>query len=178
MITTEELHTIMPFAGARCNEFAAPLNSAMVRYYIDNPMREAAFIAQVAHESGELRYTQEIASGMAYEGRKDLGNTQPGDGKRFKGRGLFQITGRANYEKCGKALGLDLIEHPELLEIPEHACNSAGWFWQTHGLSELADKPDFLLITKRINGGTNGYAQRATYYARAKQVLGLTDEVA
>lgn len=173
MITTEELHQIMPFGKARVNEFAAPLNATMVKFYIDNPLREAAFIAQLAHESGELRYVHEIASGEAYEGRKDLGNTEPGDGKRFKGRGLIQITGRTNYAACGSALVLDLINHPELLETAENACMSAGWFWAGHGLNALADKPDFLLITKRINGGTNGWQQRLAYYEKAKQVMGI-----
>ncbi len=175
MITTEELHSIMPFAGARCNEYAAPLNAAMKRFEIDNPLREAAFIAQIAHESGSLHFVKELASGGAYEGRKDLGNTEPGDGIFFKGRGLIQITGRHNYSLCGLALELDLLEHPELLELPENACLSAAWFWNARKLNELADKPDFLSITRRINGGTNGYQSRLDFYERAKKVLGLED---
>ena len=178
MITAEELHKVMPFAKGRVEIFVEPLNAAMQRFYIDNPMREAAFLAQIAHESGELRYVRELASGSEYDtGKKAaaLGNTpeDDDDGERYKGRGLIQVTGHDNYEKCGTALGLDLLAHPELLELPVNACLSAAWFWKKIGANELADKPDFLLITKRINGGTTGYAQRLDYYERAKQVLGM-----
>ena len=103
VITGAQLQSIMPFAKARIPSFVAPLNAAMYEFHINSPLRQAAFIAQIAHESGELRYVKEIASGAAYEGRKDLGNTQPGDGMRYKGRGLIQITGRNNYAECGKA---------------------------------------------------------------------------
>jgi putative chitinase len=137
----------------------------------DTPIREAAFVAQVAHESGSFRYTKEIASGEAYEGRADLGNTEPGDGVRFKGRGYIQVTGRANYKACGEALGLDLIEHPELLEDITNACRSAAWFWYIKGLNQLGDKGDFLGITKRINGGTNGWKERMAFFDRAKLLL-------
>lgn len=173
MITLEELREVMPNAPMlRLTVFIEPLNSAMQEFSIsDTVAREMAFLAQIAHESGEMRYVHEIASGEAYEGRKDLGNTQAGDGVRYKGRGLIQITGRANYQACGDALGLDLINGSELLEEPANACRSAGWFWQTHGLNELADKGDFLLITKRINGGTNGYSDRLAYFQRAQQAL-------
>lgn len=172
MISLSELHTIMPYAGHRADAFIDPLNDAMHEFEIDaTPLREAAFLAQIAHESGSLQFTRELASGAAYEGRKDLGNTEPGDGIRYKGRGLIQITGRSNYLDCGTALGLDLIGEPELLESPENASRSAGWFWETHGLNELADKGDFLLITKRINGGTNGYQERVAYYDRAKGAI-------
>lgn len=151
--------------------FEEPLRAAMAEFGINTPLRAAAFIAQVAHESAEFRYLRELASGAAYEGRHDLGNTQPGDGERFKGRGLIQITGRANYEACGQALGLALIDHPELLETSENACRSAGWFWAMHKLNALADIPDFQDITRRINGGLNGEASREAYYAKAKAVL-------
>ncbi|RMO19230.1 Chitinase [Pseudomonas amygdali pv. morsprunorum] len=89
----------------------------------------------------------------------------------YRGRGLIQVTGRANYEECGEALGLDLINHPELLELPQHAAMSAAWFWHRAGLNTLADKGDFLTITKRINGGTNGLADRQALYERALEVL-------
>lgn len=172
MITLDELQRIMPYAGMRAHAFIEPLNQAMQEFNIsDSVVREMAFLAQVGHESGQLRYVKELASGEAYEGRKDLGNLEPGDGVRFKGRGLIQITGRANYEKCGLALNLPLLEQPELLEEPRHACRSAGWFWQSRGLNDLADKGDFKLITKRINGGTNGFADRLALYTKAQQVL-------
>ena len=162
----------MPFAKARIPAFIEPLNAAMHEFHINSPIRQAAFIAQIAHESGELRYVEEIASGSAYEGRKDLGNTQPGDGMKYKGRGLIQITGRNNYLECGKALGVDLVTQPELLETNDLACRSAAWFWASHGLNDLADKGDFERITKRINGGYNGLKERQAYYAKALLFLG------
>lgn len=167
----EELLAVMPYAKARIDAFLEPLNMAMEEFDINSRMRKAAFLAQVGHESGQLRYVKELASGSAYEGREDLGNTQPGDGVRFKGRGLIQITGRNNYIACGKALALDLLTKPELLEEPESACRSAGWFWKTHGLNELADAGDFVRITKRINGGTNGLEDRQALYTKALEVL-------
>lgn len=172
MIALEELKLIMPHAGSRAETFCEPLRQTMQEFEIDTPLRQSAFLAQLAHESGELRYVKELASGEAYEGRVDLGNTQPGDGPRYKGRGLLQITGRHNYGACGADLGIDLIAEPHLLEQPEWAAKSAGWFWQTKKLNALADKPDFKLITKRVNGGYNGYQERLRYYERAKEVLG------
>ena len=173
MITGAQLQSIMPFAKARIPSFVAPLNGAMHEFHINSPLRQAAFIAQIAHESGELRYVEEIASGIAYEHRKDLGNTQPGDGMKFKGRGLIQITGRNNYHECGKAFGVDLITNPELLETNDPACRSAAWFWASRGLNDLSDRGDFERITKRINGGLNGYQERLVYHARAKTALGV-----
>lgn len=171
MLSRDQLLTIMPFARTRIDQFIEPLNAAMVEFMIDTPARQAAFIAQIAHESGELRYTRELASGAAYEGRADLGNTHPGDGIAFKGRGLIQITGRANYRACGAALGMDIESEPQLLEQPDLACRSAAWWWQAHGLNALADKGYFVRITKTINGGTNGLAMRQVYYTQAQQVL-------
>lgn len=173
MITGAILQSIMPFAKARIPAFIFPLSGSMQEFHINSPIRQAAFIAQIAYESGELRYVEEIASGSAYEGRKDLGNTQPGDGMKYKGRGLIQITGRNNYHECGKAIGVDLITNPELLETNDMACRSAAWFWASHGLNDLADKGDFERITKRINGGLNGYQERLAYHARAKTALGV-----
>ena len=172
MITGAQLQSIMPFAKARIPSFIAPLNGAMHEFHINSPLRQAAFIAQIAHESGELRYVEEIASGIAYEHRKDLGNTQPGDGMKFKGRGLIQITGRNNYHECGKSLGFDLITNPELLETPDLACRSAAWFWASRGLNDLADKGDQERICRRINGGLNGLKERLAYFAKAKLYIG------
>jgi putative chitinase len=171
VITLDELKKIMPYAGRRAEFYIDHLNSAMDEFGIDTPQRQAAFLAQIAHESGSLNYVKELASGKDYEGSKDLGNVESGDGVRFKGRGLIQITGRDNYRACGQVLDLPLIDNPELLETPENACRSAGWYWQSRGLNELADKGDFLLITKRVNGGTNGYKDRLAYYERAQEVL-------
>lgn len=171
MITIDQLTSILPFARAKAPLFIEPLNSAMLKYEINTRARQASFLAQLGHESGQFRYVRELASGAAYEGRKDLGNTQPGDGARYRGRGLIQITGRSNYAACGLALGLDLIAHPELLEEPYNACHSAAWFWKTHGLNELADTDDQLKITRRINGGLNGIADRLALFGRAVEVL-------
>lgn len=174
LITIDQLKKIIPYAGPRAGVFLVPLNDAMTEFEINTPARQAAFLAQVAHESGSLRYVREIADGSAYEGRADLGNTESGDGPRFKGRGLIQITGRANYRTCSKALYGDdetLLLHPELLEDVVPACRSAAWFWWSHGLNSIADGGNFKKITRVINGGFNGYDERLAYYQRAQTVL-------
>ena len=174
-ITQQQLLQILPNAGPVAGVFVPVLNAAMVHYQIIGPKRVAAFIAQIGHESGQLKYVKEIwgptAAQAKYEGRKDLGNTVAGDGSKYRGRGLIQITGRANYMAFGEALGLDLIKQPELLEKPQHACMSAAWFWATKGLNTLADADQFDKITRRINGGQNGAADRQALYARALKVL-------
>ena len=174
-ITTQQLLQILPNAGLVAGVFVPVLNAAMVHYQIIGPKRVAAFIAQIGHESGQLKYVQEIwgptAAQAKYEGRKDLGNTVAGDGSKYRGRGLIQITGRANYMACGESLGLDLIKQPELLEKPQHACMSAAWFWAIKGLNTLADVGQFDTITRRINGGQNGAADRQALYVQALKVL-------
>lgn len=171
-MSPQDLKAIMPYAtDQNCALYAPLLDAAMTEFNIDTPARAAAFIAQIAHESGSLRYTTELASGGAYEGRQDLGNTEPGDGPLFKGRGLIQITGRANYQTVSTALGHDFLASPTDLADPENASRSAAWFWNTHGLNELADAGDFLRITKRINGGTNGLADREAFWDKAKTVI-------
>lgn len=170
-MTLDQLNQIMPHANNRASLFLDSLNNAMDEFEINTPARRASFLAQIGHESGQLYYVEEIASGKAYEGRADLGNTQDGDGVKYHGRGLIQITGRSNYAACMMALDIDCIEHPELLELTENACRSAAWWWKNHGLNELADAGNFLRITKRINGGTNGLADRQALYQVAKQVL-------
>jgi putative chitinase len=159
------------------DKFAAPLNAAMERYSINTPARMAAFVAQIMHESGRLVFVREIwnpkqcAWQARYEGRTDLGNIRAGDGERFKGRGLIQITGRANYRTCGTALGEDFEAAPERLELPALAAMSAAWFWRAHDCNELADAGNFERITKRINGGLNGQADRLALWAIAKEVF-------
>ena len=170
-VTLAQLLAIMPLARSRAAAFLAPLNAAMVEFGITTLARQASFLSQVGHESGQLRYVRELASGQAYEGRVDLGNTHRGDGVRFRGRGLLQVTGRANYAACGKALSLDLLAQPELLEQTVNACRSAGWFWQTRGLNALADAGDQERVTRRINGGVNGLAERLALFAVAQRVL-------
>lgn len=171
-ISADDLKAICPTTKlAVLALYVEPLNASMQEFDINTPDREAMFLAQVAHESGGFHYVKELASGQAYEGRQDLGNTQEGDGVRYRGRGLIQITGRSNYEACGEALAIDCVEIPDTLESPDNAARSAGWFWQKNGLNSLADKGDFLRITKRINGGTNGYAERQAYLNRAMRVI-------
>lgn len=182
MVTLDQLKKIIPYAGPRAGVFLAPLNDAMDEFGIDTPVRRAPFLAQVAVESGSLRYVSEIASGMAYNGRADLGNTKPEaiaiarrhgstPGPWWKGHGLIQITGYDNHLACGTALGLDLLNEPTLLELPGDAARSAAWFWQTRGLNELADAGNFERITRRINGGLNGHAERLDFWKVAKEVL-------
>jgi putative chitinase len=154
---------------------------AMSRFEIGQPKRIAAFLAQVGHESGELRYVRELGSDE-YLSKYDtgalaarLGNTPEadGDGQKYRGRGLIQITGRRNYLSCSQALFGDdrLLREPTLLEQPQWAAESAAWFWQRNGLNELADKDQFTAITRRINGGLNGLEDRLRLWARAKAVL-------
>ncbi|MEX5546106.1 glycoside hydrolase family 19 protein [Pseudomonas pergaminensis] len=174
-ITEQQLLQILPNAGHNAGVFVPALNTAMNRYGIVGTARAAAFIAQVGHESGQLRYVREIwgptAQQAGYEGRADLGNTVKGDGSKYRGRGLIQTTGRANYKACGEALSLDLVNHPELLELPQPAAMSAAWFWSMKGLNTLADQGDFVKITRRINGGINGLEDRLQLWERAKKVL-------
>ena len=174
-ITEQQLLQILPNAGRQAGVFVPALNTAMSRYGIVGTARVAAFIAQVGHESGQLRYAREIwgptAQQLTYEGRADLGNTVKGDGSKYRGRGLIQVTGRANYAACGEDLGLDLINKPELLELPQYAAMSAAWFWSTRGLNTLADQKDFANITRRINGGLTGQADRQALYDTALKVL-------
>lgn len=173
-MTFEQLKRALPFATrANLLKFSGPLTVAMAERNITTPKRQAAFLAQIAHESGSLRYVREIASGEAYEGRKDLGNIRPGDGIRYKGRGLIQITGRANHAACSAALGHDFLLNPEALEEPMFAARSAAWFWYVHGLNDMADHDAFGSITKRINGGYNGLDDRIVSWLTARKALGL-----
>jgi putative chitinase len=167
----------------RCKhpEYLDNINAALEEGQINTNARKAAFLAQLAHESGQLVYMEELASGEAYEGRKDLGNTHPGDGKRFKGRGPIQLTGRANYRAAGQALGLDLEADPEQVKTAEVGFRTSVWFWTKHQLNALADENtlhSFRKITKKINGGTNGQADREHYWAKAKKALMISNSEA
>lgn len=172
-VSSDQLHALMPYSVGKISLFLEPLNQAMVEFGVTTPKRRAHFLAQVAHESGELRFTAELSDGKQYEGRKDLGNVEVGDGPRYKGRGLIQVTGRANYDECGRSLNLPLVANPTLLETPLPASRSAAWFWKTHGCNELADLDDFGSVTHRINGGYGGLDQRFHYHVIARRVLGL-----
>ncbi|MGH8448257.1 glycoside hydrolase family 19 protein [Pseudomonas sp.] len=180
-ITLSQLIQVLPAARSRAGFFLSGLNTAISRFEIVSPKRIAAFLAQIGHESAQLRYVRELGSDQ-YLSKYDtgslavrLGNTPEadGDGQKYRGRGLIQITGRSNYLACSQALFGDdrLLQQPELLEQPQWACESAAWFWQSNGLNELADKDLFTTITRRINGGLNGMEDRLQLWARAKAVL-------
>ncbi|MDR0829735.1 MAG: hypothetical protein LBN95_06455 [Prevotellaceae bacterium] len=176
ILTKTQLANIFPTCnGEKIDIFLPFLNEFMAMYGITTYERICAFLAQVGHESGSLKYTEEIASGSAYEGRKDLGNTEIGDGKRFKGRGLIQITGRANYTQLAKVWNdNEILTNPTKLAEPELATKSACWWWQNRGLNALADIPtddNFRKITKKINGGYNGYDDRKTRWQKIKIIL-------
>lgn len=156
----------------RAVELALSANVHFPAYGImDNRLRLAHFMAQIAHESGGFRYMEEIASGTAYENRADLGNMQPGDGKRFKGRGPLQITGRGNYRNYGQEIGIYLEENPELAAIPSIGLHIACEFWKQKGLNALADADDIEGITKKVNGGFNGLSDRKQYLDKMKGLL-------
>lgn len=180
MVADNQLAIIMPnLSSAKRALFLPFMQRAMDEFEITNPLREAAFLAQVAHESGEFRFMEEIWGPTTQQRRyepvtsksRDLGNTQPGDGKRFKGRGPIQLTGRDNYKRYGAMLGLDLTSDPLSVATPAVGFRTTGLFWQKNGLNELADKQFLKTITKRINGGFNGLEDRVRYYVRAKAVL-------
>lgn len=180
-VTQQQLQIVMPNARSQAGVFISVLNTAMAHRNINTPKRIAAFLAQVGHESGQLQYVRELGSAQ-YLSKYDtgalavrLGNTpEPdGDGQKYRGRGLIQITGRDNYRQCSLGLFGDdrLLFLPELLEKPQWAAESAAWFWDQNGLNELADRDQFNSITRRINGGLNGLQNRLQLWARARAVL-------
>ena len=179
-ISYEQLHAIMPnLPSEKALEYLPFLITAMTEAQITTPLRQAAFLAQVAEESIELTQFTEGQSGREYEGRVDLGNTQPGDGPKFKGRGPIQLTGRDAYTRAGHDLGLDLVNHPELAATTEIGFRTTAWYWATkrerNYLNRLADQGNFDAITRTVNGGFTGKAVRDAYYRVAKQVLGVLD---
>lgn len=182
----EQLRAIMPNAGERARIYFKPLTEAMEEFEINTKLRKAAFLAQIAHESGELMYAKEIwgptEQQRKYYGRADLGNTNrtareiaeqnhDSSGHFYRGRGLIQITGYDNYVEAGEALSMNLDKNPKLAEMPEFSARIAGWFWHSHGCNEFADEQAFKTITRRINGGLNGLEDRLKYYNRALIVL-------
>jgi predicted chitinase len=156
----------------RLRQLAPSLNEVLAHFQINTARRICHFIAQVAHESDCFNAMEEYASGEDYEGRDDLGNTQTGDGVRFKGRGLIQLTGRSNYEEFSKAMNQDFTAQPELVGQIPWAIWVAGWYWDTRQLNEYADRDDLEGVTLRVNGGYNGLEDRRGYLQRAKSVLG------
>lgn len=194
---------IPTMTSLRAGELVGPLNQTMQEFLINTPARRAAFLAQCAHESGGFRSLIEnlnySAQGLmttwpqrfpfqiaalyarqpekianrAYGNRLGNGDEASGDGWRYRGRGVIQLTGKNNYQACGAALKLDLVKSPELVEQLLHACRTAGWFWSSRNLNVLADAGDFVGITKGINGGLNGLEDRKRYWAAAKKVAGI-----
>jgi predicted chitinase len=184
VITDSDLQEIMPRLPQAKRELYLPfINKIMEIYEIDTPLRASAFLAQIAHESSELRFMEELWGPTEQQKKYEppsavatsLGNTQPGDGFRYRGRGPIQITGRANYKKYGDKLGVDLVGNPDLAATPQYAFSTAGLFWKSNGLNELADVQDFSAITRRINGGLNGLQERQKYYEIAKNTLSAHD---
>lgn len=172
-LTLEQLRKATGMSAVRAQDWYPHLRAACMEFGITSVPRLAAFLAQVGHESGGFLYTREIwgptAVQQRYEGRADLGNTRPGDGPRFRGRGLIQVTGRANYAAVAAGLGIDCVERPELLEQPQHAARSAAWWWTHNGCNEMADAEDFHALTRRINGGYNGLDDRLARWEQARR---------
>ena len=185
MLTATQLQSIMPrLSPARNGELLPFLQAAMTEFAIETPARAAAFLAQLAHESGQFKHMEEIWGPTPAQQRYEpvsklattLGNTEPGDGRRFKGRGPIQVTGRANYRRFGDLLKVDLVSAPERAAVPDLAFRIAGLFWSKKGLNELADQvtdESFREITRRINGGFNGLDERQKFYETACTVLAV-----
>ena len=177
LLTVADVVAIAPRAPRETlNSLVPNLNRTLFEFEITTPLRQAHFMAQIAHESDEFNALEEYASGADYEWRDDLGNVFPGDGVRFKGRGLIQITGRTNYRDCGRALGVDLIANPKRLADPDLASRSAGWYWETRKLNPIADRDDIEAVTRIINGGLNGFNHRKELLHRAKTTLKTTGD--
>ena len=183
MVTESQLVLIYPTLAtrkARLDSHFAHLVAAMEEGQINTPLRMAAYLAQIGHESYELKYMSEVwgptPQQLKYEPphplAKKLGNTQPGDGYRFRGAGPIQLTGRENFKRAGQALGLDLENHPELAFTIPVGHRLGVYFWTSRNLNALADAKSFDAITLKINGGYNGKAHRDAYYAKALEVLG------
>lgn len=182
-------------------DWLQPLNDTFDRFNIDTPLRQASFIGQCAHESGHFKFLEEnlnykaeglmrvwpkrfnaelarqcarnpeLIANIAYANRMGNGSPETGEGYAYRGRGLIQLTGKANYTACGNALGVDLLSNPDYLSTPEGAAFSAGWFWESHGLNNFADNNDVEGMTKRINGGTLGLHDRVALMQQALNVL-------
>jgi putative chitinase len=201
-MTEDELRQIIPNAGQQAGVFAGPLTAAAEEFEINTPLRTAAWIAQIAHESASLQAVSENLNYSAealtrvfpryftlsqaavyarnperiacrvYANRMGNGPEESGDGWTFRGAGLIQLTGKQNQREVAEHFGIPITEIGTWLRTPEGAARSAGWFWSKNGLNELADRDDFRSITRKVNGGFNGWEDRLAFYDRAKQVLG------
>lgn len=173
-LTTAILANICNNAQRNYGELVDSIQFVIDNYDLSTVNRVAMFVAQCAHETGRFRYVKEIGNDayfQKYEFRKDLGNVQPGDGVKFKGRGFIQITGRYNYTQCANAIGIDIVAHPELAETYAVAAQVAGWYWQVKKLNMWCDANNCKKVTKLINGGYNGLPQRLALYNRMKILL-------
>lgn len=182
MVTREQLEAIIPRASAQlCLEHCPAINAAAGKWGINTPARMAMWLGNCALECNQLREMHEhwvpTDAQLDYEPphhvAKVLGNTQKGDGKRFMGRGVIQLTGRSNYQQAGHAVGKDLVANPELAAQVDVAWDIAGWFWERHGLNEVADAGNFEETVQRINGGLTDLGDRRVFYERAAKALGL-----
>jgi putative chitinase len=173
-LSAKQLQAIMPkLSGDRAAAIVEPLNDAMREFGIDTPKRQAAFLAQVAQESGELRYMEDfVSNGNGYRG---AGNGPRGDDGKYHGRGPLRLAGRTHYRQAGQVLKLDLETHPDMVSKPEVGCRAAGWYWKVQSFNELADRGDLRTITRRISGDYTSLQQRQSYYRRAKDVLGVKE---
>lgn len=177
VLTAAQLQRVCRISSVRTARLLPHLNASLPEAEVITPVRLAMYLAQLGHESADFQFFAEIwgstPAQLRYEGRADLGNTQPGDGYRFRGRGAIQVTGRRNYSAAALALGLPLIEQPDLAAQPENAFRISAWFWRTHSLNVFADKEDVDGATRRINGGLNGRDDRLRRYDLARDALGI-----
>ena len=173
MITKDQLFNLCngKIQMAKINLYQPLIEKYCIDYKINSKLRISTFISNLLVESGRFNYTKEIASGAAYEFRKDLGNTTKGDGIKFVGRGLIQITGKLNYQQLTKDFGIDFIKFPELLERPDNATRSACWFWYNHNLNAISDTGNFKKVVETINGGLNEYNERLWYYNQLLKIV-------
>jgi len=185
-VDAETMREVAPkFTGARAAsqakiiaEAGAVLAATLERYDVTSRLRIAHFLGQTCHESAGYRTTQEFASGKAYEGRKDLGNTQKGDGPRYKGRGLLQLTGRANYADYGKVLGVDLVNNPALAAQPALSLKIACEYWKRRNINADCDRDDVQAVTRKVNGGLNGLSDRIALTEKAKTAVARLQAIA
>jgi len=173
LITKKQLSHIWDVKETTISDrIMSDLNSCLSRFQINTPIRMRHFISQISHESGGGKWMKELASGSAYEGRRDLGNTQPGDGRKYKGAGFIQLTGRANYSEFSKFMNdpkiMDGVDYVAL----NYPATSAGFWWTNNNMNALCDRnPTVEEVTRRVNGGLNGIADRKVYYNRCLDVI-------
>jgi putative chitinase len=175
-LTVAQLREIMPNSSEQNRALYLPyIEAAMKEYGINTPLRRAAFLAEVAYNTVDLKALEELGTPDLFEKqygqRKDLGNFEPGDGARYKGRGAFATVGRSNYQALGELMGVDLVKQPELLATAEIGFRAAALYWYRSGCNELAEKEDIVGLNRRLTGGSNGLAAVKEYFDRAKIVL-------